>query len=376
MIPRFLRLFSIASAAFMMSSPAISAAQEANIIIVGQAIDLSSPNAAIGRDYVAGIKTYFDALNSAGGIGGKKVKYIVRDDQATPAVAVKAVTELIESDQVDFLLGGVGDNVTQAVLNAPAFKRSNLVLFAPLVDAVEFNNDRILFWRPGYLQEVRHILSHFAPLGIKNVGIVYQDSTAAQEAFRSLSTELRGRGLNLTGTVRLGSNEKLNAQEASRLASTKPGFVIVISDTISTALFLKEFRKYLSQTYVAGTSLINLETLRELAGARAVEWTVFSQVVSNSNAGKTPIQMEHLKMMKKYRDEPPSSLTLEGFVVAKALTKAIQRTKGSTRMALQDLMAQDTNIDLGGLFITVSGKNNHLSNYVDIALFKKNGLIF
>jgi ABC-type branched-subunit amino acid transport system substrate-binding protein len=150
----------------------------------------------------------------------------------------------------------------------------------------------------------------------------------------------------------------------------------VISDTISTALFLKEFRKYLSQTYVAGTSLINLETLRELAGARAVEWTVFSQVVSNSNAGKTPIQMEHLKMMKKYRDEPPSSLTLEGFVVAKALTKAIQRTKGSTRMALQDLMAQDTNIDLGGLFITVSGKNNHLSNYVDIALFKKNGLIF
>jgi len=86
--------------------------------------------------------------------------------------------------------------------------------------------------------------------------------------------------------------------------------------------------------------------------------------------------MEHLKMMKKYRDEPPSSLTLEGFVVAKALTKAIQRTKGSTRMALQDLMAQDTNIDLGGLFITVSGKNNHLSNYVDIALFKKNGLIF
>ena len=359
----------------MMSSTALSA-EDANTIVIGQAIDLSSPNAAIGRDYVAGIKTYFDALNSAGGINGKKVRYVVRDDQATPAIAIKAVTELIERDQVDFLLGGVGDNVTQAVLNAPAFKRSNLVLFAPLVDAIELNNNRILFWRPGYMQEVQHILSHFVPLGIKNVGIVYQDGSATQDAFRSLSTELRGRGLNLTGTVRLGNNEKLNAQEASRLAATKPGFVIVIADTISSALFLKEFRKFASQTYVAGTSLINLETLREVAGARAVEWTVFSQVVPNPNTGKTPIQLEHLTMMKKYRDEPPSSLTLEGFVVAKALTKTIQRSKRSTRTALQDLMAQDTNIDLGGLSVRSSGKSNHLSNYVDIALFKKNGLVF
>lgn len=358
-----------------MPSAAFSA-EDAGTIVIGQAIDLSSPNAAIGRDYVAGIKTYFDALNASGGIAGKKVRYVVRDDQATPGVAVRAVTELIERDQVDFLLGGVGDDVTQAVLNAPVFKRSNLVLFAPLVDAVELYNNRILFWRPGYVQEVQHILSHFAPLGIKDVGIVYQDGPATREAFRSLSTELRGRGLNLTGTVRLGSNEKQNAQEASRLAATKPGFVIVIADTISTALFLKEFRKFASQTYVAGTSLINLETLREVAGARAVEWTVFSQVVSNPNAGKTAIQLEHLTMMKKYRDEPPSSLTLEGFVVAKTLTKAIQRSKRSTRTALQDLMTQDTNIELGGLSVNSSAKSNHLSGYVDIALFKKNGLIF
>ena len=69
MIFRFLCSFSIASAAFMMSTAALSA-EDPNTIVVGQAIDLSSPNAAIGRDYVAGIKTYFDALNSAGGIGG------------------------------------------------------------------------------------------------------------------------------------------------------------------------------------------------------------------------------------------------------------------------------------------------------------------
>jgi hypothetical protein len=83
--------------------------------------------------------------------------------------------------------------------------------------------------------------------------------------------------------------------------------VIVIGDTIGTALFLKEFRKSAPQTFVAGTSLTNLETLRELAGLRAVEWTVFSQVVPNPNNSKTALQLEHLNMMKKYRDEPPSA---------------------------------------------------------------------
>lgn len=369
-----LRFFAIASTSFLLASSA--AAEEPNTIVVGQAIDLSSQNASVGRDYVAGIKTYFDALNAAGGVNGKRIRYVVRDDQAQPAVAAKAVTELIERDQIDFLLGGVGDSTAQAVLNTPAFKRSNLMLFAPLLDAVELNSNRVLFWRPSYQQEVRHILSHFSQLGMTDVGIAYQDTPWAQQAFRNLSSELRGRGVKLNSSAKLGNNEKLNAQEATRLAGSKPGFVIVIADTISTALFLKEFRRTAAQTFVAGTSLINLETLRELAGARAVEWTVFSQVVPNPNTGKSSIQLEHLNMMKKYRDEPPSSLTLEGFTVAKTLVRAIQRSKRSNQAALQDLMNQDVNIDLGGLSVTGSPNSKHLSGYLDIALFKKNGLVF
>ena len=91
------RLFSITATAFLISTSATSshAAEDANTIVIGQAIDLSSPNASIGRDYVAGIKTYFDALNAAGGINGKRIRYIVRDDQATPAVATKVVGELL-----------------------------------------------------------------------------------------------------------------------------------------------------------------------------------------------------------------------------------------------------------------------------------------
>jgi ABC-type branched-subunit amino acid transport system substrate-binding protein len=348
-----------------------------NFVVIGQAIDLSSPNAAIGRDYVAGIKTYFDALNAGGGINGKRVQYIVRDDQGKPELAVKAVTELIERDQIDYLLGGVGDETTLAILNAPVFKSSGLILFAPLTAAAPKDETKILFWRPAYRQEIQFLLSHFGKLGIKDVAVVYQDAAASAEGYIGLTNEIRVRGMKMTATARIGTDGAQIAAEAARLAKSKPGFVVVMADTIGTALFLKEFRAHDSQTFVAGTSLINLSTLREVAGMKAVEWTVFSQVVPNPNSASSLLQSEHINMMKKYRDESVSSLTLEGFAVAKSLTKTILHYKKGGRTALQDLIAQKGDIDLGGLSIVSSAKNNNLSSYLDIALFKKGaGLVF
>lgn len=346
-----------------------------NVIVIGHAIDLSGENAAIGRDYVAGIKTYFDSINAKGGVHGKKIRYIVRDDQGKPELSTKLVTELIEQDQIEFLIGGVGNASMQAALGTTAFKRSNLILYAPLSTA-NAADSRVLFWRPNYRQEVKFLLSHFNKLGIKNIGIAIQGTSRNEDEYRSLSTELLGHGMTLAGVAQLGERGEKGPQEAGRLAAKRPEVVIVIADTIATGLFLKEFRKHAAQVFVAGTSLTNLATLNEMAGIKAVEWTVFSQVVPNPNASSTLIQAEHHIMMKKYRDEAVSSLTLEGFAVAKTLIKSIELAKNH-RMALQELMIRRSDIDLGGLSVAGVEKNNILSSYLDIALLRKgNQLVF
>jgi len=372
MLLRFLCL-SFLAAAFVAAAPA--RADDTDAIVVGQVIDLSSPNANIGRDYVAGIKTYFDGLNAAGGINGRHIRYIVKDDQGVPALAAKAATELIERDQADFLFGGVGDDVMQAILNAPAFQRSKLMLYAPLADAQDTVDRRVLFWRPPYASEVDYILRHFSQLGMTDVGIAWQDTPGGKAALQRLLTEVQARGMKLSGTARIGSDDARTAQEITRLAQAQPGFVIVVADTFSTAQFLKTFRKSAPQTFVAGTSLTNLETLLEIVGPRTVDWTVFSQVVPNPNNGNSVLQREHMAMIGKYRDEPASSLTLEGYAAAKTLAKAIQRAH-HPRSALQELVAQDATIDLGGLVVVATPNGNHLSGYLDIALFDKGALMF
>jgi len=346
-------------------------------IVIGQAVDLSSANGSIGRDYVAGIKTYFDSINAAGGINGHHVDYIVRDDQGQPDLAVAAVAELIDHDNADFLFGGVGDDVTEAIVNSPAFKRSGQILYAPLTAAEQARDPHLLFWRPSYLQEMKYIFTYFTKLGMKDIGVVYQNNAGSEAAFQNLQKEIKAQGMRITGSVRVAGNGDQMARDAANLAQTKPAFVVVIGDTITTGLFLKEFRKTNPQTFVAGTSLINLGTLVELAGMAAVKWTVFSQVVPNPNSSASMIQAEHQNMMKKYRDESVSSLTLEGFAAAKALAKAMQQTKRNNFAALQDMIAQDASIDIGGLTMVCSPNNNHMSTYIDIALFSRgSGLVF
>lgn len=346
-------------------------AAAADRIVIGQAIDLSGPNGAIGRDYVAGIKTYFDAINSKGGIAGKRIQYVVRDDQGKPELAATQATELIANESIEFMFGGVGASSINAVIKTPAFQRSNLVLFAPLATGEFTGNAQVMMWRPQFQDEMRYLYSYFSKVGIKDVGIAVQDSAANEQSLQSMTSEMRSRGMNVVGVARIGVNGEKSTAESARLAAAKPGLVLIFADSIASGLFLKQFRTHASQTFVAGTSLTNLETLREVAGAKAVEWTVFSQVVPNPHTYSSGIQAEHISMMRKYRDEGVSSLTLEGFAAAKALVRMIEKAKNH-RMAIQEFRAsKNAAIDLDGLLIVSSEKDIPLSSFLDVALFRK-----
>ncbi len=364
------RLRTLGVALAMLAPLAGHAAEPA--YVVGQAIDLSGPNGSIGRDYVAGITTYFDAINTKGGINGRKIAYIVRDDHGVPAESAKLASDLIKLDHADYLLGGIGVAATQAIVAAPAFAASNHVLFAPLADSLSTSRARVLFWRPSIEHEFQFILAYFGNLGIKNVGIAYQETPSNQASYQFVVAELKKRGMTLSGVAKLSGTPKERDEQALALSKTGTQLVLAISDTIASGLFLKEFRKHAPAVFVAGTSLINLDTLSEVAGSKGTAWTVFSQVVPNPSAGASALQLEHIDMMKKFRDESLSSVTLEGFAVGKTLVKAI-RMDGPGHVDLQSFIAHKSAIDLGGMTVSPAGKDNNLSAYVAIALFKQGG---
>jgi len=61
--------------------PAVSALAQGDIV-VGQVVDLSGRHSYIGRDFSAGAGIYFEEVNAGGGINGRRIKYLLRDDKA------------------------------------------------------------------------------------------------------------------------------------------------------------------------------------------------------------------------------------------------------------------------------------------------------
>lgn len=363
---------SILFALIALTSAAPHASAAGNAIVVGQAIDLSGPNGSIGREYVAGITTYFDSINVKGGINGKKIQYVAIDDRGVAADSAKIVGALIKDQRADYLLGAIGIDATQAILAAPAFAASHHVLFAPLADSSGGARGRVLYWRPSIESEFLFLLNYFEKLGIKQVGIAFQETTQNTKSFQFVSSEMRKRRMTLAGVARIAGGPGGVQGEAQRLSAAGAKLVITIADTFASAQFLTAFRKYDPATFVAGTSLTNLTTLSEIAGARATEFTVFSQVVPNPGSAVSALQSEHIDMMKRFRDEPVSSVTLEGFAVAKTLVK-MMRLEAAGKGRQQDLAATLSPLDLGGMTVGAPDGNNNMSRYVDIALFKRGG---
>src|SRR5260370_31351965 len=81
-------------------------AQNSNLkspIVIGVSNVQSGPPAALGKQLLEGSRAYLDLVNSSGGIHGRKIDLLVRDDHYEPDPAVQNTNDLIARDKVFFL---------------------------------------------------------------------------------------------------------------------------------------------------------------------------------------------------------------------------------------------------------------------------------
>src|SRR3954469_24642989 len=77
-------------------------------IIIGTTIDLSGVTAVQGTNAANAIRMAFDAVNARGGIHGRKIRWILEDNQYIVPKAVQAANKLLNRDNIFFLIGSGG----------------------------------------------------------------------------------------------------------------------------------------------------------------------------------------------------------------------------------------------------------------------------
>ena len=86
---------------------------------------------------------YFDSINWT--VAGRKIEFIKEDDQFNPQVGLQKAKKLVESDNVDLVVGIQASNVALAVLNYVKQQKAFYVVSGAGTDAITWDRYPYLF---------------------------------------------------------------------------------------------------------------------------------------------------------------------------------------------------------------------------------------
>jgi len=194
--------------------------------------------ASLGYNKIPGAaQAYFDYLNENGGVYGRKIKLIVKDDKYVPTEAVAKTNELILKDKVMALFAPLGTANNRAVASAvnPA-KRGVPVLFlntgfSGFADLKKYPTHYMVL--PSYVMEAKvmgeYIKANFAD---KKIGLLYQDDDFGVDALAGFKTA----GVNFAVKVPYASGSQGAAAAAGWITKFKAAEAdVVILFAVSSA---------------------------------------------------------------------------------------------------------------------------------------------
>ena len=111
--PNIARRFLLAGA---LAFAAVLPAQAQEVVKLGLVAAMSGQSAKSGEAIVRGLSLAVDEINARGGLLGKKVELIVRDDESNPAKGALAARELVQREKVAALFGGLDTPVSLAIV--------------------------------------------------------------------------------------------------------------------------------------------------------------------------------------------------------------------------------------------------------------------
>ncbi|MGC1442093.1 MAG: ABC transporter substrate-binding protein [Burkholderiaceae bacterium] len=190
-------------------------------VVIGSANDLSGPFAAFGAPAVKAAQLYFDEINAAGGVNGRKLRFVVEDHGYQVPKAVQVVNKLVNRDKVFAMLLSLG-----TPHNVAAFKlldAKGIPNVSPLSAARQMLQDPIQYKFAGtasYYDAVRATVNYMAKNeGSTKVCTMYIPSDFGQEIQAAAVDEAKALKLEYVGetthkpdeTDYVGSLTKLKA---------------------------------------------------------------------------------------------------------------------------------------------------------------------
>jgi ABC-type branched-subunit amino acid transport system substrate-binding protein len=350
-------------------------AQSGGRIVLGQSAALTGPAAALGLRFREGAMLHFDRLNAKGGVNGRQIDLQSLDDGYEPDRCAENTRKLIDGGAFA-LFGYIGTPTSLAAL--PLATQSKTPFFAPFTgaEALRAPFNRYAFHvRASYYDETAEIVRQTTAIGIKRIGVFYQNDSYGKAGLEGVTRALKPLGLEPAGLGTVERNTVDVDAAVKAIMAGKPDAIVQISAYKSCAAFIRAARKAGFGGTFYNVSFVGTKALADELGADA-RGVVVSQVVPFPFTPSSQLAGEYLAAGKAAQGDKfePNYSSIEGYVAARTFAEGLKRAgAGASTDALITGLESLRDLNLGGFFVDFSPTRHTGSKYVDLTILTADG---
>ncbi len=337
--------------------------------VVAQIVDVSTMHQDVSKDFLIGSRAAWQDINSRGGLRGRVVQHVAIEVDGSPASLLAALAQVRDNTACVALSGTVS---TAAASQLAALLRSENL---PIAHAAPWLQDggpvdeRTFPIFATRQEQIAFALKSLSTMGVRDLGAVYatpQDHTLHHESVERTAAALQLR----LQSFQAGSDARELGQ---RLTPGTPAILLFLGGTPELARFTQGLEKQARQRYLVALADVNLQTLMQMGMAKNTP-VIATQAVPMVTAS-LPVVRTYRETLARLFDEPPSPLSLAGFIAARYTHEVLADVDGTpSRASVLAAFQRRAGMDLGGFRISFNPQRFG-STYVTQSMLTQDGRV-
>lgn len=331
----------------ILAASLVAAAAASAQVKVGYNGDLSaSPSAQSGQAAVLGMEAAIADINASGGLLGKKLELVTRDDTSAPPKSIQNMSELIDNEKVAAVFGPTNSG------NAMAWKHIANQKKVPVIGNVSSGTDITKPMSPGAdnfmfrvsmvdREQVAALMAYVKKNAEKSkvVGLMAETTGYGQGGLKDMEDIAKLQDIKIATTEKFGVGDTDMTSQLSKMKSAGVDTVVVWAQGTPIAQLVRSMEKINYFPLVLSSWAADNITFYDAAGKTLAEKPIFMRTVSET---KTPAQQKLFDRVGSKLKAPGSfSFALHGYdsvlLYAAAVRQANSFDGNAVRLALEDL---------------------------------------
>jgi branched-chain amino acid transport system substrate-binding protein len=282
-----------------------------------------------------GVILAVEQLNTSGGIKGRKLELLVRDDQRDFKVAAAMDQEMAAQGAVA-IIGHLSSTVIYEIMNE--LNRSRILLISPAANAalLKGKDDYILAVQEENERFAARLAREAARRGCKRAAVVYDLSNAvfSREWYQVFKAEFAALGGSVVFDRCIVSGVAVNLYGAARdLMASKPDLALSICNSFDTAILFQQIRTLDGKILLFSTDWAITDDFMNYGGP-AVDGVTVAEAF-NPQSPDPAFQKFKAEYRRRF-DSEPSSAAMLGYEAMGIIAAALRRSKSYRPEVLKD----------------------------------------